>query len=453
MAAVTFCKWLLLILLLSCLCFAAALHRSLEFDTCTDRTCVLQFLQRLSTSISFPLNDKYQEEPIDILFVGNSFTYGPASYDEKNKSALNNLPRLFKFIAESFGLKVRQAEDTIGGCTLYMHRPSMNSESTCENGGCRVVNLTRISAQEGCSVSSKIRTLRSSYAPCPQRFKRQPFGHWDIVVLQDFSTLPSIKGAREKMFLPSIAEYAVELKRQAKEAQRMKEPILALFMTWAYPEGSFKKCPEEAKKGCTPVGSLRRLSKCKNGAWYNKTSNEACQSYSLARGYADGLRYGAQVFVPAGLAWQMARGSFVLPPACKEQVDLEYDVEGPLSNMQLPLKASNVSNVLWKGDRGLKLFRYMGPDYISPYCQDCHVDHHPSATGVYLNALVFFSTLFKKSPIGAAIPTGTEVVDGLRLPAIDPIEGRALQHIAHDVVMPHLDVWWQSQRNGVTVGV
>ena len=69
-----------------------------------------------------------------ILFVGNSFTYGPAAYDAPN-GALNNLPRLVKFIAEGLGLgPIDVAEDTTGACSLFAaHRPSANSES-CDSG-------------------------------------------------------------------------------------------------------------------------------------------------------------------------------------------------------------------------------------------------------------------------------------------------------------------------------
>lgn len=60
----------------------------------------------------------------------------------------------------------------------------------------------------------------------------------------------------------------------------------------------------------------------------------------------------------------------------------------------------------------------------------------------YLNALTFFSTLFKTSPIGAAFPEGQEV-DGMTLPTIsDPQDVAALQQIAHDTVMPNMDTWW-----------
>ena len=52
-----------------------------------------------------------------VLFVGNSFVYGPPAHGAR---VLNNLPRLFKFIAEGLGLgPIDIAEDTIGGCVIH----------------------------------------------------------------------------------------------------------------------------------------------------------------------------------------------------------------------------------------------------------------------------------------------------------------------------------------------
>ena len=61
---------------------------------------------------------------------------------------------------------------------------------------------------------------------------------------------------------------------------------------------------------------------------------------------------------------------------------------------------------------------------------------------MYLNALTFFSTLFKTSPLGADYPNG-QVVDGMTLPTIsDPDDVAALQQLAHDTVMPYMTTWW-----------
>ena len=42
----------------------------------------------------------------------------------------------------------------------------------------------------------------------------------------------------------------------------------------------------------------------------------------------------------------------------------------------------------------------------------CHVDHHPSAAAMYLDACVVFATLFGMSPVGAALPNGQFVGKG-----------------------------------------
>jgi len=43
----------------------------------------------------------------------------------------------------------------------------------------------------------------------------------------------------------------------------------------------------------------------------------------------------------------------------------------------------------------------------------CHVDHHPSAAAMYLDACVVFATLFGVSPVGAALPNGQFVGQGV----------------------------------------
>lgn len=94
-----------------------------------------------------------------------------------------------------------------------------------------------------------------------------------------------------------------------------------------------------------------------------------------------------------------------------------------------------------------RLYRDMGPDpngtRTTWYCNDgCTIDcKHPSMAGMYLNALVFYATLFKDDPVGAAWPDGG-VVDGMALRAVDEDEAKVLQRLARDTVMPYLDVWW-----------
>jgi len=109
----------------------------------------------------------------------------------------------------------------------------------------------------------------------------------------------------------------------------------------------------------------------------------------------------------------------------------------------LPLRAS-AGDARWRGARAQGLFNHLGDDYASPYCDDdCHRDHHPSIAAQYLNACVFYATLFGRSPVGAAFPDGRTEVDGMRLPALaGAAEAAALQRIAAAVVLEHMGVWW-----------
>ena len=104
------------------------------------------------------------------------------------------------------------------------------------------------------------------------------------------------------------------------------------------------------------------------------------------------------------------------------------------------------------------LFRDKGPDYDSGYCDNgCTIDHHASALGMYLNALIFFATLFETSPIGAAAPNGQTMsgaYGSVTLPTIsDQDDIAALQQIAHDTVMPYLDAWWAGVDGGGRGGI
>lgn len=387
--------------------------------------------------------------PLKILFVGNSFTYGPPPYDRPDQLQLNNLPRMFKLVAESMGERVLQAEDTIGGCTLLEHRPAINAEGRAfdppsNNTDWQLVNTSRMPSSEACTIPAGIHP-QDTYSPCPQLLTRQPYGPWDVVVLQDFSALPSVQRARENMLLPVVKQYADILKkRQGAFVNHRPKPVIASYMTWAYYNGSMTQCPGGNTPGCFPLGTLDDLSNCSSDdAWYRTSHNVPCQGYALARGYEATLAHGADVLVPAGLAQQAARGSPDIPAVCKAAVDAEHPAGMPLSRLTLPLQLRNKTDAKWADmQAALGLFRDKGPDYVSKYCDNgCHVDHHASATAMYLNSLVFFATLFKKSPIGAQWPNG-QTVDGMVMPTVDPDDAKTMQRIAHDIVMPHLDVWW-----------
>jgi len=92
---------------------------------------------------------------------------------------------------------------------------------------------------------------------------------------------------------------------------------------------------------------------------------------------------------PCGLAWQVVRGVKQIPAACKSAVDGQY--KAPLA-LKLPFSVAGGALPDYM------LFRLLGKGKI---------DKHPNVAGQYLNACVFYETLFGKSPIGAAMPLNT----------------------------------------------
>lgn len=404
-------------------------------------------------------------EPFKILFVGNSFTYGPAPADRADQTSLNNLPRFFKLIAESLGHPVLQQEDTLGGCSLYAaHRPSIHPESrNCSDPRthppCQLVDTgcypsdpdctPRVHPSMDCTVAADISIPSHQWAPCPQLFGRQQFGSWDVVVLQDQSALPTVKRARELYFYPAVNEF-IEAGKDMADGHYKKAPIMAAYMAWPYFNGSMYPCPSWSKPGCFPLGELNDLAQCFDNDHYHQTAFAyECQAYSNARAYASLFKHGTDVFIPAGIAHIAARGAEKIPASCKAAIDSEYDVPFPFESLDLPLKA-DPKDVRWSGKRAHALYRDVGHVQMNrqgqpAYCTDgCTHDHHASAISMYLNALVFFATLFKKSPIGAAWPNG-QTVDGMLMPIVDAEDAKAMQRIAHDVVLPHLSAWWKSK--------
>ena len=126
--------------------------------------------------------------PVRVLFVGNSFTYGPAEYNTSYRTAglpaysngaggetrLNNLPRMFALLAASLGRHVEVGEDTIGGCSLWLHRPSLNLDSVLLGGGSlpdlgrlEMMENARVPATSGCRISANITTVLDSYQCVP----------------------------------------------------------------------------------------------------------------------------------------------------------------------------------------------------------------------------------------------------------------------------------------------
>jgi hypothetical protein len=232
------------------------------------------------------------------------------------------------------------------------------------------------------------------------------------------------------------------------------------------------------------------------------------RGYALAKGYAAvRAATGADALVPAGLAWQAARGWQPIGERCREVVDAGFEsFGGSLSSSSssspsppppplppIPLlppngddrgsvgeSAGGASLARWSGGEagGVPLYRDKGPAFTSKYCSSpevpvsvseqggpageegyrnhranrtvpCHIDHHPSAVGMYITAATVFATLTGESPIWAAVPAGELVhfdgdADGgkvVRLPVIAPADGAAAQRAARDVVAPYLSTW------------
>ena len=212
-----------------------------------------------------------EETPLKILFVGNSFTYGPPPYDREDQTSLSNLPRMFKLVAESMGQPVLIGEDTIGGCSLYMHRPSVNAEAcdvAAATPACQLVDNLRVNASRHCTTPPDIDISDDAYHSCPQLLSRQPYGAWDVVVLQDHSALPTVEAARVKMQEVALAEYLQTLSLQGAAQPGWTKPLIASYMTWSYYNGTMTSCPGGDKEGCFPLGSLDELSSCNETSDY-----------------------------------------------------------------------------------------------------------------------------------------------------------------------------------------
>lgn len=269
--------------------------------------------------------------------------------------------------------------------------------------------------------------------------------------MQDQSALPEVKKARDVYFYPAVDEYVAAAKLLG--GPHKKPPLIASYMSWAYFNSSNgNPCPSWSKPGCFPLGTLNDLAECgKNRKWLATAYSYECQAYSLARAYASLLNHGADVFIPAGIANIASRGAQEIPADCKALIDSEYDEPFPFADLDLPLK-SNPADARWIGKGGHKLFRDLGHVVKNRagengYCNDgaengCTHDMHASAISMYLNALVFFTTLFKKSPMGAAWPNG-QTVDGMLMPVVDADDAKAMQRIVRDTILPHISRWWK----------
>lgn len=203
---------------------------------------------------------------------------------------------------------------------------------------------------------------------------------WDYIVLQDYSALPTVKKARDQYLHPAVKDFV----------GRKKDAKIVMYLTWAYHDGIDGQCPSSDNAVCFPLGKLPDLTdpSCESSTQYQDSVTDfECMGYSLARGYLSALEEdGADMSAPCGLAWQIVRGSETIPEACKALTDSEYDT--PLG-LDLPFSV----------DGGAQ------PDLMLNRVYSTGIDKHPNVAGQYLNALTFYSTLFGKSPVGAAPPS------------------------------------------------
>eukprot|EP00466_Bigelowiella_natans_P005006 jgi/Bigna1/131946/aug1.16_g6654 len=304
-----------------------------------------------------------------VLFVGNSFTF------------VNDMPAQIQNIATSLGDGIQYNTSTIGGCTLFAQTAGRD-------------NLTARLLEED----------------------------WDFIVLQDYSLLPTVATAREKYLRPAVDDF-IRMRRGGSSTK------ILLYLTWGYNEGLTQDCPTSDTKKCFPLGSLADLTEpdCTKSQQYRlSVQSFECMGYAVARGYLDTMehfRHYIHGVVPAGLAWQVVRGSTEIPGDCKEAIDAEYgsQIKG---NLTLPLRVPNAS-----------LPEYM----LYRVYPDGNVDKHPNIAGAYLNALVFYASLFGKSPVGAAKPLVTETDFG-DIPLTDE-QALTLQTAAEAVVLQYQSAW------------
>ena len=140
-----------------------------------------------------------KSQSIDVLFVGNSYTY------------YNNLPQLISNIALSFGDTVNTESSTPGGASFFGH----------------VNNATTLA-----------------------KINQQP---WDYVVLQDQSQKPSLSPT---YVATNVYPYATQLVDAIQLNNSCTEPVF--YMTWGRKNGDASNCAAYPPV-CTYLGMQQRL--------------------------------------------------------------------------------------------------------------------------------------------------------------------------------------------------
>jgi hypothetical protein len=291
----------------------------------------------------------------NVLFMGNSFTF------------VQDLPHMFQKVAKSFGFDPVVDNSTIGGCTLFYQ---MNDSRTDE-------------------------LLQKS---------------WDVIVLQDYSQLPTIKAAREKMTYPAVETIASRVSTTTAKVM--------MYDTWGYINGTTTDCPTSGPAECFPIGTNADLTgDCATShRWRGEVDSFDCMTYALARAYMGAFDHGAVAVAPCGMAWEVARNTSGPAAACRAAVDAEY--ASPFG-ITLPLQIKGQT----KATDGIQLYRYNGKD------------KHPSPAGQYLNALVFFAMVYDKTPIGDR--------SYVKIKGLSAADALGLQQVAHGVVMQHRQHWFK----------
>lgn len=143
-----------------------------------------------------PASDPAPEDQIDILFIGNSYTGGWGDEARGRPAAkAGGVQGIVQTFAESRGKSVYSQRSLRGGTALHEHL----------DDGTRVVDALESRA-------------------------------WDIVVLQEYSTLPTRKGdgthGTTEDFFAGVQEFEQVIHERHPDAR------IVLFETWAQAEGS-----------------------------------------------------------------------------------------------------------------------------------------------------------------------------------------------------------------------
>ncbi len=170
-------------------------------------TCMIRYYSFLvfffSVSVSFA--QQGSSRPVNILFVGNSYTY------------FNNLPQICSGMAASTGDVLIAEQATVGGYRFKQHLADSNSVNKIKNGPVYYVD----------------RKVRKS---------------WDYVVLQEHSVLPSNKIAEVKK---EVFSYARSLDSLVHLYNPSAKTIF--YRTWGRKNGDKAKCLGN-DLGCSYIG-------------------------------------------------------------------------------------------------------------------------------------------------------------------------------------------------------